>query len=53
MLKVLPSGDWWVLSAVSVEVHRFLFGVDLVAEQRLVCVEVPQIGPCDAVLYFD
>jgi len=32
VLKVLPSGDWWVLSAVSVEVHRSLFGVDLVAE---------------------
>jgi len=53
VLKVLPSGDWWVLSAVFVEVHRFLFGVDLVAEQRLVGVEVHQIGPCDAVSYFD
>ena len=36
-----------------VEVHRSLFGVDLVAEQRFVCVEVHQIGPCDAVSYFD
>ena len=38
-----------MLSAVFVEVHRSLFGVDLVAEQRFVCVEVHQIGPCDAV----
>ena len=34
-----------VLSAVSVEVHRTLFGVDLVAEQRLVCMEVHEIDP--------
>jgi hypothetical protein len=25
VLKVLPSGDWWVLSAVSVEIHQTLF----------------------------
>jgi hypothetical protein len=25
VLKVLPSGDWWVLAAVSVEVHQSLF----------------------------
>ncbi len=45
----------WLVGAVScfVEVHWSLFGVDLVAEQRLVCVEVHQIGPCDAVSYFD
>ena len=40
VLKVLPSGDWWVLSAVSVEIRQ-LFEVDLGAGQRLVCVEVP------------
>jgi hypothetical protein len=25
VLKVLPSGDWWVLSAVSVEILQILF----------------------------
>ena len=34
-----------MMSAVSVEVYRTLFGVDLIAEQRLVCVEVHRIGP--------
>ena len=42
-----------MLSAVSVEVHRTLFGVDLVAEQRLVCVEVHQIDPYMLLSEFD
>jgi hypothetical protein len=40
VLRVLPSGDWWVLSAVSVEICN-VFEVDLGADQHLVCMEVP------------
>ncbi len=41
LLKVLPSGDLLVLSAVFVEIRQFVFEVDLGADQHLVCMEVP------------
>jgi hypothetical protein len=50
VLKVLPSVDLWVLSAVSVEIRQFVFEVDLGADQHLVCMEVHQIDSCDAVV---